>query len=64
MQKMHDLCDRNGIILWAEIPLVGPGGYAYTGYVSNQGLHDNARQTLKELVFRIITIHLSVLGDI
>ena len=51
-KKMHDLCDRNGIILWAEIPLVGPGGYAYTGYVSNQGLHDNARQTLKELVFQ------------
>lgn len=44
-KRMHDLCDRNGIILWAEIPFVGPGGYAYTGYVSNQGLHDNARQT-------------------
>ena len=51
-KRMHDLCDRNGIILWAEIPFVGPGGYAYTGYVSNQGLHDNARQTLKELVYQ------------
>lgn len=51
-KKMHELCDKNGIILWAEIPFVGPGGYAYTGYVSNQGLHDNARQVLKELVYQ------------
>lgn len=51
-KRIHDLCDRDGIILWAEIPFVGPGGYAYTGYVSNQGLHDNARQVLKELVYQ------------
>lgn len=51
-KKIHELCDKNGIILWAEIPFVGPGGYAYTGYVSNQGLHDNARQVLKELVYQ------------
>lgn len=51
-KRMHDLCDRNGIILWAEIPFVGPGGYAYTGYVSNEDLHDNARQVLKELVYQ------------
>lgn len=51
-KRMHDLCDRNGIILWAEIPFVGPGGYAYAGYISNQGLHDNARQVLKELVYQ------------
>lgn len=49
---MHNLCDENGIILWAEIPFVGPGGYAYTGYVANQGLKDNARQTVKELVYQ------------
>lgn len=51
-KKIHELCDKNGILLWAEIPFVGPGGYAYTGYVANEGLHDNARQVLKELVYQ------------
>ena len=51
-KRMHELCDRERIILWAEIPLVGPGGYGYTGYVGNEGLKDNARQVLKELVYQ------------
>ena len=51
-KMMYDLCDKNGILLWTEIPLVGPGGYDYTGYVSNDGLKNNARQVLKELVYQ------------
>lgn len=51
-KRMYELCDRNGIVLWTEIPLVGPGGYNYTGYLENQGLKDNACQTLKELVYQ------------
>ncbi len=49
-ETMYDLCDENGIVVWTEIPFVGPGGYAYTGYVRN--VEDNARQTLKELVYQ------------
>ena len=51
-KKIHELCDRDGLVLWAEIPLCGPGGYNYTGYVKNEGLHENARQVLKELVYQ------------
>lgn len=51
-KRMYELCDEHGIILWTEIPLVGPGGYAYAGYVANQGLQDNARQVLRELVYQ------------
>lgn len=36
-EPMYDLCDQNGIILWTEIPMCGPGGYAYTGYLHNKG---------------------------
>lgn len=46
----YDLCDRNGIVLWTEIPLVGPGGYSWTGYVNNPSLHSHAKQVLTELI--------------
>jgi beta-galactosidase len=32
--------------------MCGPGGYAYTGYLHNKGFEDNARQSLKELVYQ------------
>lgn len=51
-KRMHALCDRDGLVVWSEIPLCGPGGYNYTGYVKNEGLHANARQVLKELVYQ------------
>ncbi len=50
--KMYEAADKNGIILWTEIPLCGPGGYAYTGFLNNEGLKDNARQVLHELVYQ------------
>lgn len=49
-QPMYDLCDENGIVVWTEIPLVGPGGYAFTGYIHN--IENNARLATKELVYQ------------
>jgi beta-galactosidase len=46
----YDLCDRNGIILWSEIPFVGPGGYTGTGYIKNRQLEANASMMLTELI--------------
>ncbi len=46
----YDLCDRNGIILWSEIPFVGPGGYTGTGYMKNKVLEDNIKTMLRELI--------------
>ncbi len=51
-EPMYELCDKNGILLWTEIPMCGPGGYAYTGYLHNKGFEENARQVLKELVYQ------------
>ena len=53
-KPMYDMSDENGLILWTEIPLVGPGGYGYTGYVGNEPLKEHARQVLKELVYQNI----------
>ena len=51
-EPMYDLCDKNGIVVWTELPFVGPGGYAYTGYLQNEGLERNTRGGLKELVYQ------------
>ncbi|MDR2938643.1 MAG: beta-galactosidase, partial [Prevotellaceae bacterium] len=49
-EPMYKLSDENGIVLWTEIPFVGPGGYAHTGYVKS--VESNARLSLKELVYQ------------
>ncbi|MFT3822284.1 MAG: glycoside hydrolase family 2 TIM barrel-domain containing protein [Chitinophagaceae bacterium] len=47
---LYDLCDRNGIVVWSEIPFVGPGGYTGPGYVKSPALEQHARQVLTELI--------------
>lgn len=51
-ETVYDLCDENGIVVWTEIPMCGPGGYDFTGYLHNEGFEDNARQITKELVYQ------------
>lgn len=46
----YDLADKNGLLVWAEIPFIGPGGYAERGYVNQQSFRDNGRQQLIELI--------------
>lgn len=47
---MYDLMDRNGIVTWAEIPFVGPGGYADKGFVDQPSFRENGKKQLKEMV--------------
>jgi beta-galactosidase len=49
-KHFYDLCDKNGIILWSEIPFVGPGGYTGTGYLKNRELEIKTKTMLKELI--------------
>lgn len=46
----YDLMDRHGIIVWAEIPFVGPGGYADKGFVDLPAFRTNGKEQLKELI--------------
>ena len=46
----YDLMDKNGIIVWAEIPFVGPGGYNDKGFVDLPAFRANGREQLKELI--------------
>ena len=38
------LMDRNGIVTWAEIPFVGPGGYADKGFVDQPSFRENGKE--------------------
>ena len=42
-QHFYDLCDRDGIVAWAEIPLVN-------GITASQAFTDNAHQQMTELI--------------
>ena len=46
----YDLADLQGMVLWSEIPLCGPGGYDFTGYVKN--VEENARQVALEMIYQ------------
>lgn len=49
-REVYDLCDRYGFIVWAEIPFVGPGGYADKGFVDSESFRANGREQLRELI--------------
>ncbi|MGP1420428.1 MAG: beta-glucuronidase LacZ4 [Tannerella sp.] len=46
----YDLMDRYGIIVWAEIPFVGPGGYMDKGFVNLPAFRSNGKEQLRELI--------------
>lgn len=46
----YDLMDKSGIIVWAEIPFVGPGGYNDKGFVDLPAFRANGKEQLKELI--------------
>ena len=46
----YDLMDKNGIIVWAEIHFVGPGGYNDKGFVDLPAFRANGKEQLKELI--------------
>lgn len=46
----YDLMDRHGLIVWAEIPFVGPGGYEDKGFVDSEMFKENGKQQLIEMI--------------
>ena len=49
---VYDFADRDGILVWSEIPMCGPGGWQFAGYVDTPEFKDCARQNLRELVYQ------------
>lgn len=49
-EYFYELMDSLGIIVWAEIPFVGPGGYADEGFVDLPAFRENGKEQLRELI--------------
>lgn len=49
-QYMYELTDDEGIVVWSEIPFVGPGGYADKGFVDMESFKKNGENQLKEMI--------------
>ncbi|WP_090993339.1 glycoside hydrolase family 2 protein [Pedobacter insulae] len=49
-KQFYDLCDKNGLVVWSEIPFVGPGGYTGTGYIKSKTLESNVKTMLLEMI--------------
>lgn len=46
----YSLCDSAGIIVWTEIPWLGPGGYLAQSYVASDAFEQNGKQQLTEMI--------------
>jgi beta-galactosidase len=46
----YNLLDKNGFVVWSEIPFVGPGGYADQGFVNQESFKANGREQLKAMI--------------
>lgn len=55
-----DLCDRAGLIVWSEIPFIGPGGYRDKGFVDTQRFRENGKTQLAEMIEQLYN-HPSIL---
>ena len=49
-ETFYALCDSLGIILYTEIPQVGPGGYIGRGFMNSTGFKENGKQQLLEMM--------------
>lgn len=49
-EYFYNLMDRYGIIVWAEIPFVGPGGYNDKGFTDTQAFKENGKEQLIEMI--------------
>jgi len=47
---LYHLLDQKGIIVWSEIPFVGPGGYRDKGFVNQESFKKNGKQQLVEMI--------------
>lgn len=49
-KHMYDILDKSGIVVWSEIPFVGPGGYEDKGFVNSEAFRANGKEQLKEMI--------------
>lgn len=49
-EYFYRVCDSLGILVYTEIPMVGPGGYLGRGFMNSAGFKANGKEQLKALI--------------
>lgn len=49
-EEFYSLMDHYGMIVWAEIPFIGPGGYHDRGFNNIPAFKANGREQLREMI--------------
>ena len=49
-QAFYDECDRRGLIVWCDLPFVGPAYLTDRGYINTESFRANGRQQLHEMI--------------
>lgn len=47
---IYDLCDSAGLVVWTEIPNVGPGGFYGAGFFPTEDYGEHLQTVLKEMI--------------
>lgn len=45
-----ELCDRAGILVWCDLPFIGPGAFRDKGYNDTEAFRENGEQQLTEMI--------------
>lgn len=53
-RAFYDECDRRGLVVWSEMPFIGPAYMTDKGYVNMESLRQNGRDQLREMIFQQI----------
>ncbi len=48
--EFYEMCDRNGILVWSEIPFTGPAYFTDKAYLDTQTFRQNGRMQLTETI--------------
>ena len=51
-ESFYDECDRRGLVVLSELPLIGPAYMTDRGYINTEAFRDNGRDQLREMIFQ------------
>lgn len=46
----YEACDRRGLLVWSDLPFIGPAYMTDRGYIGTPAFHQNGRQQLQEMI--------------
>ena len=49
-RAFYELCDKRGIIVWSDLPLIGPTYITERGYIDSPAFRENGRNQLTEII--------------